>query len=152
MPLDFKRRRLTLAEVHREEVEALCRAAAELDDLEPWDALVTWLRRFVDYIATKLAFADALNRANDSIQACRRAMRDAGTLLLERAQRAGAASPEVSIDDILRMITGISIVEYVDDAQRERVLELAFAGLRAAPVRPPQMLPENGKHREISAN
>ncbi|MEU8385160.1 helix-turn-helix domain-containing protein [Streptosporangium sp. NPDC048865] len=129
---NFPAREDLVEEVHREEVEALCRAAAELGDLEPWEALVAWLRRFVEYIGTKLAFADALNRATDSFQACRRAMRDAGGPLLERAQRAGVARPEPSIDDILRMVSGISTVEYVDDAQRERVLRLVLAGLRAA--------------------
>ncbi|MEU4540841.1 helix-turn-helix domain-containing protein [Streptosporangium sp. NPDC023825] len=128
---NFPTREDLVEEVHREEVEALCRAAAELGDLEPWEALVAWLHRFVEYIGAKLAFADALNRTTDSFQACRRAMRDAGGPLLERAQRAGAARPEPSIDDILRMISGISTVEYVDDAQRERVLRLALAGLRA---------------------
>ncbi|GAA3078555.1 TetR/AcrR family transcriptional regulator [Pseudonocardia yunnanensis] len=131
---NFPTREDLVEEVHRDEVDALCRTAGRLDDLEPWDALVTWLRRFVDYIGTKLALADALNRTTDSFQACRKAMRDAGGPLLERAQRAGVASPVPSIDDILRMISGISAVEYVDDAQRKRVFELALAGLRAAPA------------------
>ncbi|MEU6265480.1 TetR/AcrR family transcriptional regulator [Saccharopolyspora shandongensis] len=128
---NFPTREALVEEVHREEVEALCRAVAGLDDLAPWDALVAWLRRFVEYIGTKLAFADALNRATDSFQACRKAMRDAGRPLLDRAQRAGAARPEPSIDDILRLFSGISTVEYVDNAQRERVFGLALAGLRA---------------------
>ncbi|MFE9193269.1 TetR/AcrR family transcriptional regulator [Micromonospora sp. NPDC007208] len=131
---NFPTREDLVEEVHREEVEALCRAAADLDDLEPWDALVTWLRRFVDYIGTKLAFADALNRTSDSFQACRRAMREAGSPLLERAQRARVARPEPSIDDILRMISGVSTVSYVDDAQRDRVLGLTIDGLRATPA------------------
>ncbi|NJP92411.1 hypothetical protein HCN51_23565 [Nonomuraea sp. FMUSA5-5] len=92
-----------------------------------------WLRRFVDYIRTKLAFADALNRSTDTFQACRKAMREAGGPLLERAQRAGAAAPEPTIDDLLRMFSGISAIEYADDAQRERVFGLALAGLRARP-------------------
>ncbi|WP_176903075.1 hypothetical protein [Nonomuraea maritima] len=121
-------------EVHREEVEQLCRAAADIGDLPPWEALAAWLRRFVDYIGAKLAYSDALNRTTDSFQAHRKAMRDAGGPLLERAQRAGVANPEPSIDDLLRMFAGISTVEYVDDAQRERVLRLALAGLRASPV------------------
>ncbi|MFC4121724.1 TetR/AcrR family transcriptional regulator [Nonomuraea zeae] len=133
---NFPTREDLVEEVHREEVEALCRTAAELDGLEPWEALAAWLRRFVEYIGAKLAFADALNRATDSFQACRKAMRDAGGPLLDSAQRAGVARPEPSIDDILRMISGISTVEYVDDAQRERVLALALAGLRATPAAP----------------
>jgi AcrR family transcriptional regulator len=130
---NFPTREDLVEEVHREEVEKLCRAATEFGDLDPWEALAAWLRRFADYIGTKLAFADALNRATDSFQACRKAMRDAGGPLLERAQRAGGARPEPTIDDPLRMFSGVSTIEYVDDAQRERVFALALAGLRAAP-------------------
>ncbi|MGJ6966692.1 hypothetical protein ACSDR0_32745 [Streptosporangium sp. G11] len=36
-----------------------------------------------------------------------------------------------AIDDILRMTSGISAVEYVDDAHRERVFRSALAGPRA---------------------
>ncbi|MEV4078438.1 TetR/AcrR family transcriptional regulator [Nonomuraea fuscirosea] len=131
---NFPTREDLVDEVHREEVEQLCRAAAEFGDLAPWEALAAWLRRFVEYIGAKLAFSDALNRTTDSFQAHRKAMRDAGGPLLERAQRAGIASPEPSIDDLLRMFAGISTVEYVDAAQRERVFGLALAGLRALPV------------------
>ncbi|SPL89848.1 Transcriptional regulator, TetR family [[Actinomadura] parvosata subsp. kistnae] len=133
---NFPTREDLVEEVHREEVEQLCRAATDLagrDDLGPWEALAAWLRHFVDYIRTKLAFADALNRSTDTFQACRKAMRDAGGPLLERAQRAGAAAPEPAIDDLLRMFSGISAIEYTDDAQRERVFGLALAGLRARP-------------------
>ncbi|GAB3742637.1 TetR/AcrR family transcriptional regulator [Amycolatopsis oliviviridis] len=127
---NFPSREDLVEEVHREEVVALCRAAGTVADLEPWDALATWLHRFVEYIGTKLAFADALNRTTDGFQACRKAMREAGGPLLERAQRAGAARPELSIDDILRMISGVSTVEYVDDAQRERVLAVTLDAVR----------------------
>lgn len=131
---NFPTREDLVEEVHREEVEQLCRAAAELGDLTPWEALAAWLRRFVEYIGAKLAYSDALNRTSDGFQAHRKAMRDAGGPLLERAQRAGVAHPEPTIDDLLRMFAGISTVEYVDAAQRERVFGLALAGLRAAPV------------------
>lgn len=130
---NFPTREDLVEEVHREEVEALCRAADDVVELEPWEALVAWLNRFVEYIGTKLAFADALNRSTEGFQAGRRAMRAAGGPLLERAQRAGAARQEVSIDDVLRMISGISTVEYADQEQRERVLKVALAGLRATP-------------------
>nr|WP_062339380.1 TetR/AcrR family transcriptional regulator [Herbidospora sakaeratensis] len=128
---NFPTREDLVEEVHSEEVEALCRAADDVAGREPWEALVVWLHRFVEYIGTKLAFADALNRSTDGFQAGRRAMRAAAGPLLERAQEAGAARREVSIDDVLRMISGISTVEYVDEQQRERVFRVALAGLRA---------------------
>jgi AcrR family transcriptional regulator len=127
---NFATREDLIEEVHREEVDALCRTAAELDDLDPWEALETWLRRFADYIGTKLVFAEALNRDSDTFQACRRAMREAAAPLLTRAQAVGVARPEPTVDDILRMLTGISMVEYIDVRQRERVLGLALGGLR----------------------
>jgi AcrR family transcriptional regulator len=133
---NFPTRADLVEEVHLDEVEALCRSAGELDDLEPWEALSTWLRRFVDYITTKLALAEELNRSAETFQACRRAMYDAGGPLLESAQRAGVARPGPSIDDILRMVAGVSTVEYVDAAQRERVLGLTLDALRAAPAPP----------------
>ncbi|WP_370963740.1 TetR/AcrR family transcriptional regulator [Amycolatopsis sp. cg9] len=127
---NFPTREDLVEEVHRDEVEQLCLAASGLDGLEPWDALVAWLRRFVDYIGTKLAFSDLLNRSADSFQACRKAMRAAGAPLLARARQAGAVRPEVTIDDVLRLVSGISTVEYVDEAQRQRVFDVALAGLR----------------------
>ncbi|MFD9894444.1 TetR/AcrR family transcriptional regulator [Amycolatopsis sp. NPDC059027] len=128
---NFPTREDLVEEVHREEVEKLCRAASGLDDLDPWDALVTWLHHFTDYIGTKLVFADALNRTTGGFQACRKAMRDAGRPLVERAQRAGAANPDMTIDDVLRLVAGISTIEYVDDVQRGRVFALVLAGMRA---------------------
>ncbi|MGW4059193.1 TetR/AcrR family transcriptional regulator [Amycolatopsis sp. NPDC004747] len=127
---NFPTREDLVEEVNREAVEALCQAADAVAGLEPWDALATWLRRFVEYIGTKLTFAESLNRTTDGFQACRRAMREAGGPLLARAQEAGVARPEASIDDILRMISGITAVEYVDEAQRERVFGFALSGLR----------------------
>jgi AcrR family transcriptional regulator len=127
---NFPNREDLVAEVNRDEVEALCRSAADLTHLEPWDALAKWLENFVAYIGTKLAFAEALNRTTDGYQACRQAMRVAGEPLLVRAQNAGAVRPEATIDDVLRMFSGVSAVEYVDDAQRRRVFGFTLAGLR----------------------
>src|SRR3954465_7319009 len=46
--------------VYVDEVEALSRSAAELADLEPWEALSGWLHRFVGYVATKQALSREL--------------------------------------------------------------------------------------------
>src|SRR5450432_635753 len=43
----FPNRQTLLEAVYVDEVEALCRSAADLDGLPPWDALVAWLHRFV---------------------------------------------------------------------------------------------------------
>nr|WP_273940244.1 hypothetical protein [Kutzneria chonburiensis] len=41
------------------------------------------------------------------------------------------ANPDPSIEDVLMLIAAVSTVQFMDDEQRERVLRLALAGLRA---------------------
>src|SRR3954462_10312967 len=43
--------------VYVDEVEVLSRSAAELSDLEPWEALTAWLQNFVGYVTPKQALA-----------------------------------------------------------------------------------------------
>ena len=52
--------------IYVDEVEALSRSAAELAELEPWEALTAWLGRFVGYVATKKALADELFAVDDA--------------------------------------------------------------------------------------
>ena len=67
------------------------RSAAELADLPPWEALSTWLHRFVGYAATKRALHSELmatmDRDADVFAASRAAITGAGEMLLARAQR-----------------------------------------------------------------
>jgi AcrR family transcriptional regulator len=113
------------------EIEELCQAAEDVADLPPWEALTTWLRRFVQYAATKRAIWESLNRDSDRFKTAREAMYAAGTPLFERAQEAGEARKDVSFDDVLRMVSGLTAAGFVDDDQRVRVLEIALHGVRA---------------------
>src|ERR1700734_1041018 len=45
----FPNRQALLEAVYVDEVEALCRSAADHAELPPWEALVGWLHRFVAY-------------------------------------------------------------------------------------------------------
>ena len=75
---NFPTRQALLEAVYIDEVEALGRSAAELADLPPWDALAAWLRRFVDYSATKRALAQQLSASiggeTNVFQLCRGAI------------------------------------------------------------------------------
>lgn len=113
------------------EIEELCQAAEDVADLPPWEALTTWLRRFVQYAATKRAIWESLNRDSDRFKTAREAMYAAGAPLFERAQEAGEARKDVSFDDLLRMVSGLTAAGFVDDDQRVRVLEIALDGVRA---------------------
>ncbi len=127
--------------IYVDEVEALSRSATELSQLEPWEALEGWLQRFVGYIATKQALADELfavaERSSvaerDAVFAgCRAMLHAAGTPLLERAQEAGIVRPDVTIDEVIRLVGGIAKIP-AEPAEIQRLLAVALDGLRYRP-------------------
>ncbi|MCX4918033.1 TetR/AcrR family transcriptional regulator [Streptomyces sp. NBC_00687] len=128
---NFPTRRHLFESVYAGEVDDLCRVAEEVSGLEPWDALTSWLRRFVDYTVTKRAIREALNDKSEIFLACRDSMYAAGGPLFRRAQQAGEARTDMDFDDLLRMIAGITATNFLDDAQRDRVLSVALDGVRA---------------------
>ncbi|GHH91469.1 TetR/AcrR family transcriptional regulator [Streptomyces capillispiralis] len=127
---NFPTRRHLFESVYAGEVNDLCRFAGEVADREPWEALSSWLRRFVDYTVTKRAIREALDGESDIFLACRESMYAAGGPLFERAQRAGRARGDIGFDDLLRMVAGITATHFLDDAQRDRVLSVALDGVR----------------------
>lgn len=64
--------------VYADEVDALCRVADEVAAEAPWQALTTWLRRFVDYMATKRAIREAMDTQSAVFTSCRASMYEAG--------------------------------------------------------------------------
>ncbi|WP_030264519.1 TetR/AcrR family transcriptional regulator [Streptomyces sp. NRRL B-24484] len=128
---NFPTRRHLFEAVYANEVDDLGRVAAEVAGEPPWQALAAWLRRFVDYAMTKRAIREALEgEESDVFLACRQSMYDAGTPLLLRAQEAGEVRKDMSIDDLLRLVSGITSVAFPDEAQRDRVLGIALDGVR----------------------
>ncbi|MEV5346796.1 TetR/AcrR family transcriptional regulator [Streptomyces achromogenes] len=127
---NFPTRRDLFETVYADEVAALCGAALELADREPWEALTAWLERFAGYMVTKRAVREALNGESDIFQTCRESMYAAGGPLLERAQRVGAARTDMDFGDLLRLVAGITATNFEDAAQRDRVLSIALDGVR----------------------
>ncbi len=123
--------------VYVNEVEAMARSADESARLEPWDALTAWLQRFVGYIATKQALADELftvaERDAAVFAGCRATLHGAGEPLLRRAQEAGIVRPDVTIDEVVRMVGGIAKIPTDDPADVQRLLTVALDGLRYQP-------------------
>ncbi|MEU2436704.1 helix-turn-helix domain-containing protein [Streptomyces rubradiris] len=128
---NFPTRRDLFETVYADEVSALCGAALEVADREPWEALTAWLDRFAGYMVTKRAVREALNGESDIFQTCRDSMFAAGGPLLERAQRVGAARTDMDFGDLLRLVAGIMATNFEDAAQRDRVLAIALDGVRA---------------------
>jgi AcrR family transcriptional regulator len=121
--------------VYVDEVEALSRSAGELADLAPWDALTAWLQRFVGYVATKQALADELFAVADAerqavFAGCRSMLYAAGEPLLRRAQDEGIVRPDVTIEEVVRLVGGIAKMPSDDPAEVQRVLAIALDGLR----------------------
>src|SRR5258706_9308562 len=58
---NFPNRQALLEALYVDEVEDVCRVAAELEDGgDPWEALSSWFERLIGYIATKQALAGEL--------------------------------------------------------------------------------------------
>ncbi|MCL6670337.1 TetR/AcrR family transcriptional regulator [Streptomyces sp. NPDC101209] len=127
---NFPTRRDLFESVYADEVNELVRVAREVGELEPWEALTAWLRRFTGYMVTKRAVREALNDESEIFQACRDSMYAAGGPLFERAQAAGEARKDMDFTDLLRMVAGITATAFDDDAQRDRVLAIALDGVR----------------------
>src|SRR5919197_603972 len=123
--------------VYVDEVEALSKSAEDFERLEPWDALTAWLHRFVGYVATKQALSDELfavaERHAAVFAGCRSMLHAAGEPLLCRAQEAGIVRPDVTIDEVVRMVGGIAKIPADDPADVQRLLAVALDGLRYRP-------------------
>jgi AcrR family transcriptional regulator len=131
---NFPTRQALLEATYVDEVETICRATEGLEGLEPWDALVTWLRRFADYATTKKALMTELmtymGKDAEVFVHCRGEIVTAGTPLLEAAQRAGEVRPDAVFIDIARMVGGIATIPNAEPGQVDRILDVALDGLR----------------------
>jgi AcrR family transcriptional regulator len=130
----FPNRQALLEAVYVDEVEAMCRSAAELDGSDPWEALNRWFERFIAYIGTKRALAAELSNYLDQdaalFQVCRSSLFEAGEPLLKSAQEAGVVRPDVSIGEVIQMVVGIAKIPARDPKQNEHILRIALDGLR----------------------
>jgi AcrR family transcriptional regulator len=133
----FPNRQALLEAVYVDEVESLCRSAAELDGLPAWDAFAAWVHRLVGYLATKQALAhellEYLDRDAPLFKTCRASLMTAGQPLLERAQQAHAVRADASLWDIIQMVGGIARIPGAEREQIEHILAIALDGLRHRP-------------------
>jgi AcrR family transcriptional regulator len=130
----FPNRQALLEAVYVDEVEALCRSAADLDGLPPWDALAAWLHRFVAYMVTKQALApellDYVGRDAAVFHNSRAALYAAGGGLLERAQQSGAVRADTDLPEVLQLVGGIAKIPVSQPAEVDHILDIALDGLR----------------------
>jgi AcrR family transcriptional regulator len=133
----FPTRQNLIEAVYVDEVEALSTSARDLAELPPWDSLTAWLRRYVDYIATKQALINELFKEadhSDVFAGCRASLFGAAEPLLVRAQQAGVVREDVDISDVLHLVSGIAKIATPDRAHKLRLLDVALDGLRNRPA------------------
>jgi AcrR family transcriptional regulator len=132
----FPTRQALLEAVYVDEVEAIARAADELSELPPWQALSQWLHRYLGFAATKRVLNEALvEEAPDSnvLGSCRTAIIGAATALVERAQTAGVVRADTEAIDVIRMVAAIALLPAMETGEQRRLLDLTLDGLRYRP-------------------
>jgi AcrR family transcriptional regulator len=131
---NFPNRQALLEAVYVDELEDLCRTAADLYELPPWEALIEWLHRFVAYFATKHALAQELMNYLDRdaalFQSCRTALYAAGEPLLRRAQEAHEVRTDTDLAEVIQMVGGIAKIATSEPGQIDHILDIALDGLR----------------------
>jgi AcrR family transcriptional regulator len=133
----FPNRQALLEALYVNEVEEVCRSAAELEGSDPWDALNSWFERVLAYLATKQALANELlnyfDRDAPLFQVCRTSLYGAGGPLLERAQAAGVVRQDVEFPEVMQMVMGIAKIPASDPSQVAHIFRIALDGLRYRP-------------------
>ncbi|MEV0789596.1 helix-turn-helix domain-containing protein [Kribbella sp. NPDC050459] len=129
----FGGRSALLEAVFRSRIDAVCERAAELlAEPDPLRALTVWLRLMVAHATSSRGLATALILSGDCGSDAHTRLLDAGRKLLERAQHAAVVPSEVRIEDLLKLVNGISLASAEDTAQGDRLLTLAIRGIAPA--------------------
>jgi AcrR family transcriptional regulator len=123
------------AAVFRSQVQSVCDTADELvATATPEQAFAGWLRALGGYLVTKRGLSSSLiaglGRDSELITTCWKAMHDTADRLLSHAQDAGVLRPDVTADDVLRLVHGIVVSTERSPEQADRLLSLMFDGLR----------------------
>ncbi|MFE5873372.1 TetR/AcrR family transcriptional regulator [Streptomyces roseifaciens] len=137
----FPNRTALMSAVFQGEVDGLLARSRELlASPEPCRALVDWLRACVAHASTYRGLSRALLAAQadeaSAMSRCSLPLREAGSVLLARAQTAGAVRAGIDIADVMQLTNAISLAaeQSPDDPQLpDRLLSLTLQGLAAKP-------------------
>jgi AcrR family transcriptional regulator len=132
----FPTRLALLEAVYREDVDALRAHTDELvQGADAWQAVEAWVRHFLDYASTKRALfaelVEAVGRDSELLTHSRGVITATAQQVLDNAKAAGVVRPDVEPADLTRLIGGCSMMGPVEDDQRERVVAIVLAGIRA---------------------
>jgi AcrR family transcriptional regulator len=131
---NFPGRQELLEALYTDEVNAVCKAAAETVDGEtPGATLAAWLHRFFAFTTSKRHIASELlkqtDRSDPLFENNRTRVIAAGRPLLAAAQHAREVRDDLSLEQILDMIVAIATI-HGDTGYTEPILQTALDGLR----------------------
>ncbi|MEV7853582.1 helix-turn-helix domain-containing protein [Streptomyces sp. NPDC088183] len=134
----FPNRHALMNAVFQEALASLITRSRELAAAEhPCRALVEWLGAIITHAGEYRGLAQALmSTSRDETSAlaqCNVPLREAGAVLLVRAQANGAVRPDVSIDDLLQLTNAIALAAEQapdDPGLAGRLLMLTLQGLK----------------------
>ncbi|MFD3486736.1 TetR/AcrR family transcriptional regulator [Streptomyces sp. NPDC058665] len=135
----FPGRRAMLRAVFNERIEALgARAESLAGENDARAALLDWLGALTTYAASARGMAGLLVQDGtdpddpEHVNACSVKLEGAAEPLLRNAARAGAVAPDVTVADLVTLVTGIALAteRHADPiAEAHRLLKLTVAGI-----------------------
>ncbi|MFE6763047.1 TetR/AcrR family transcriptional regulator [Streptomyces sp. NPDC057689] len=149
----FPTRHALMSAVFQEAVTSLITRSRELAEAErPCAALVEWLGAIVTHAGEYRGLAQALMSTcrdeSSALARCNTPLREAGSLLLTRAQSTGSVRPDVSIDDLMQLTNAIALAaeQSPDDPQlADRLLTLTLRGLAVSSPADAESTPTGAK-------
>ncbi|MER5274814.1 helix-turn-helix domain-containing protein [Streptomyces sp. NPDC002809] len=137
----FPTRHALMSAVFQEAVASLITRSRELAEAEqPCTGLVEWLGALITHAGEYRGLAQALMSTcrdeTSALSPCNVPLREAGSVLLRRAQTSGAVRADVSIDDLMQLTNAIALAaeQSPDDPElAERLLTLTLQGLKGRP-------------------
>lgn len=133
---NFPTRHDLIVAVCVDEVEALRDVGVTLAaSAPPQRALIIWLDRYVEHIASNKGLAAALMTGaradSDIVDACNAAISTVANTLLDKAKDAGAVSADLDLGDLTSLAAAMAIVAESDGlARAQRLLRMFFDGAR----------------------
>jgi AcrR family transcriptional regulator len=129
---NFPGRQELLEALYTDEVDAICAAAANVEGDTPGARLAAWLREFSAFFTSKHHIAELLkhtDRVNPIFKNGRARVLTAGRPLLAAAQQAREVRDDLSLEQILDMITAIASING-DPGYSGPIMQTALDGLR----------------------
>ncbi|MFD7491836.1 TetR/AcrR family transcriptional regulator [Streptomyces sp. NPDC059832] len=136
----FPNRHALMNAVFQEALTSLITRSRELAGAaQPCRGLVEWLGAIITHAGEYRGLAQALMSTSrdetSALSQCNVPLREAGAVLLARAQASGAVRPDVSIDDLMQLTNAIALAaeQSPDDPELAgRLLMLTLQGLKGA--------------------